>query len=109
MVVSDCNFFSRVRGVTRSLDLYVLFVDRCCPFVIFFGQLCSVLSRFTNFDYPFGIFKLFIMTIWLKIVVKTMNVCKILLSLDRPLVEHDLRTHSEHFISRHVLLLYSFC
>jgi len=33
--------FSRVR-VPRSLDLYVFFVDRCCPFVIFFGQLCCL-------------------------------------------------------------------
>ena len=64
----------------------------------------SVLLRFTNCDYLFGIFKLFVMTIQLKIAVKTMNVCKILLSLGRPLVEQDLRTHSEHFILRHVFV-----
>ena len=40
-------------GVTRSLVLYVCFVDRCLAIVL------SVLLRYTDSDYPFGIFKLF--------------------------------------------------
>jgi hypothetical protein len=48
------SIYDKVR-VTRSLVLYVCFVDRCfCTFS--FGQ--SVL-RFMDSDYPFGIFKLF--------------------------------------------------
>jgi hypothetical protein len=46
--------------VTRSLALCVCFVDRC-PYS--FGVLAMVLSaglRFTDSDYPFGIFKLFL-------------------------------------------------
>ena len=47
--------------VTRSLVLYVYFVDRClsfCPFLL--AIVLSVLLRFTDSDYPFGIFKLFL-------------------------------------------------
>jgi len=44
--------FSGVR-VTRSLVLYVCFVDR-------WAIVLSVFLRFTDSDYPFGIFKLFI-------------------------------------------------
>jgi len=50
----------RVR-VTRSLVLYVCFVDLVCPFVLFL--LASVLSvplRYTDSDCPYGIFKLFL-------------------------------------------------
>jgi hypothetical protein len=47
--------------VTRSLMLCVCFVDRClsfCPFC--FGHCVQiVLLRFTDSDYPFGIFQLF--------------------------------------------------
>ena len=47
--------------VTRSLVLCVCFVDRClsfCPFC--FGHCVQiVLLRFTDSDYPFGIFQLF--------------------------------------------------
>jgi hypothetical protein len=48
--------FSGVR-VTRSLVLYVCFVDRCLSFCL----LAIVLSvlRYTDSDYPFGIFKLY--------------------------------------------------
>ena len=43
--------------VTRSLVLCVCFV---CPFVIFLlAIVLSVLLRYTDSDYPFGIFKLF--------------------------------------------------
>ena len=52
--------FSGVR-VTRSLFyVCVSFVDRClsiCP--VSFGH-CVVLLRFTDSDYPLGIFKLFL-------------------------------------------------
>ena len=47
--------------VPRSLDLCVCFVDRClsfCPFVL--AIVFSVLLRFTDSDYPFGIFKLYL-------------------------------------------------
>ena len=46
--------------VTRSLVLYVSFVDLCVSFRHFFGPLCSVLFRYTDSDYPFDIFKLFL-------------------------------------------------
>ena len=46
--------FSGVR-VTRSLVLYVYFVDRCLSFCTF-----SSVLRYTDSDYPFGIFKLFL-------------------------------------------------
>jgi len=46
--------------VTRSFVLCVCFVDRFCPFVPFLLTIVfSVLLRFTDSDYPFGIFKLF--------------------------------------------------
>ena len=52
--------FSGVR-VTRSLVLYVCFVDRCLSFCTFLlAIVLSVFLRFTDSDYPFGIFKLFI-------------------------------------------------
>jgi len=53
--------FSGIR-VTRSLVLCVCLVDRClCPFVLFLLTIVlSVLPRFTDSDYPFGIFKLFL-------------------------------------------------
>ena len=46
--------------VTRSLVLYVCFVDHCLPFCAFsfLAILFSVL-RYTDSDYPHGIFKLF--------------------------------------------------
>jgi hypothetical protein len=47
--------------VTRSLVLYVCFVDRCLSFCTFlFATVLSVLLRYTDSDYPFGIFKLFL-------------------------------------------------
>ena len=54
-------FFSGVR-VTRSLILCVCFIDLCLSF--FSLSLAIVLSiplRFTDSDYPFGIFNLFIL------------------------------------------------
>jgi hypothetical protein len=54
--------FSGVR-YTRSLVLYVCFVDRCLSFCTFFllAIVLSVLLRYTDSDCPFGIFKLFLM------------------------------------------------
>ena len=47
--------------VTRSLVLYVGFVDRCLSFCTFYFGHCVVCSSsiYTDSDYPFGIFKLF--------------------------------------------------
>jgi hypothetical protein len=52
--------FSGVR-VTRSLVLCVCFVDRCLSICTFFllAIVLSVLLRYTDSGYPFGIFKLF--------------------------------------------------
>jgi hypothetical protein len=58
--LSSPPVFSGVR-VTRSLVLYVCFVDRCLSFCTFFWAIVlSVLLRYTDSDYPFGIFKLFL-------------------------------------------------
>ena len=61
--LSSPPVFSGIR-VTRSLAVCVSFEDRClsfCPFVLFlFAIVLSVLLRYTNYDYPFGIFKLFL-------------------------------------------------
>jgi hypothetical protein len=48
--------------VTRSLVLCVCFVDRCLSFCTFFllAIVLSVLLRYTDSDYPFCIFKLFL-------------------------------------------------
>jgi hypothetical protein len=54
--------FSGIR-VTRSLVVCVCFVDRClslCPFS--FGHCVFCLFRYTDSDYQFGIFKLFLHT-----------------------------------------------
>ena len=52
--------FSGVR-VTRSLALCVCCVDRCLFFVLFLlAIVLYVLLRYTDSDYPFGIFKLFL-------------------------------------------------
>ena len=56
--LSSPPIFSEV-CVTRSLVLCLCFVDRCLSFSTFpFAIVLSVL-RFTEFDYLFGIFKLF--------------------------------------------------
>ena len=45
--------------VTRSLVLYVCFVGHCLSFCTFLLAITlSVLLRYTDSDYPFGIFKL---------------------------------------------------
>ena len=56
--LSSPPVFSGVR-VTRSLVLCVCFVDRCLSFcTIFVAIVFSVLPRYTDSDYTFGIFKL---------------------------------------------------
>ena len=59
--LSSPMIFSGIR-VTRSLVLYVCFVDRCLSFCTFSLGHCVVCSssRYTDSDYPFGIFKLFL-------------------------------------------------
>jgi hypothetical protein len=48
-------------SVTRSLVLCVCFVNRCLSFCTFLlANVLSVLLRYTDSDYPFGIFKLFL-------------------------------------------------
>ena len=50
--------FSGIR-VTRSLVLYVCFVGHCLSFCTFLlAIVLSVLLRYTDSDFPFGIFKL---------------------------------------------------
>jgi hypothetical protein len=62
------SVFSGVRA-TRSLFLYVCFADLCLSFCTFLlAIILSVLLRYTDSDYPFGIFKLFLLLIW-KILV----------------------------------------
>ena len=46
--------------VTRSLGLYVCFVERC---TFFFWPLCCQFFFDIDSDYPFGIFKLFLQTL----------------------------------------------
>jgi hypothetical protein len=47
--------------VDRCLVLYVCFVDRCLSFCTFYsGIVLSVLLRYTDYCYPFGIFKIFL-------------------------------------------------
>jgi len=58
--LSSPPIFNGVR-VTRSLALCVCFVDRCLSFCIFSFGL-----RLTDSDYPFGILKLFLLTIAIK-------------------------------------------
>jgi hypothetical protein len=50
--------FSGVR-VTRSLVLYVCFVDRCLSFCTFLLVIVLSVLRYTDSDCPFGIFKFF--------------------------------------------------
>jgi hypothetical protein len=58
--MSSSLVFSGVR-VTRSLILCVCFVDRCLSFVLFFMAIVlSVFLRYTDSDYPFSVFKLFL-------------------------------------------------
>jgi hypothetical protein len=56
--MSSPPVFSGAR-VTRSLVLYVCFVDRCLSFCTFFLSIVLSVLRFTDSDYLFGIFKLF--------------------------------------------------
>jgi len=61
--LSSPPVFSGVR-VTRSLLLYVCFEDLCLSLCTLFllAIVLSVLLRYTDSDYPFGIFKLFLET-----------------------------------------------
>jgi hypothetical protein len=52
--------------VTRSLALCLCFVDRCLSFCTFSFGHC-VLLRYTDCDYPFGIFNFFLQNIYLLI------------------------------------------
>ena len=58
--LSSPPVFSGVR-LTRSLVFCVCFVDRCLSFCTFpfLAIMLSVHLRYTDSDYPFGIFKLF--------------------------------------------------
>jgi hypothetical protein len=57
--LSSLLVLSGVR-VTRSLFLYVCFVDHCLSFELFLLTIVlSVLLRYMDSDYPFSIFKLF--------------------------------------------------
>jgi hypothetical protein len=57
--LSSLPVFSGVR-VARSLVLCVCAIDRCLFFVLFhLAIVLSILLRFTDSDYSFGIFKLF--------------------------------------------------
>ena len=55
------SVFSEGR-VTRSLICYMClgFVDRSLSFCLFFAIVLSVLLRFPDSDYPFGIFNFFL-------------------------------------------------
>ena len=56
--LSSPPVFSGVR-VTRSLVLYICLEIVVCPFVLFLlAIVLSVLLRYTDSGYPFGIFKL---------------------------------------------------
>jgi hypothetical protein len=59
--MSSTPVLNVVHGI-RSLALYVCLTDRCLSFCAFFflAIMLSVLLRYTNSDYSFGIFKLFI-------------------------------------------------
>ena len=60
MILCSPPVFSGV-PVSRSLGLYISFVDRCFSFCTFsFGHGLVVLLRYTDSDYPFGISKLFL-------------------------------------------------
>jgi hypothetical protein len=62
-IPSSPSVFSGVR-VTRSLVLYVCFVDRCLSFCTFsFGHCAVCSSSIYDSDYSFRIFKLFLIII----------------------------------------------
>jgi hypothetical protein len=58
-LMTPLTLISGVR-VTRSLVLCVCLVDRCFSFSTFFLliMVLSVLLRYRDYDYPFGIFEL---------------------------------------------------
>jgi hypothetical protein len=74
--MSSPPVFSWVR-VTRSLVLCVCFVHRCLSFSFFLlAIVLSVLLRFTDSDYSFCIFKLFLFTITLFLVLWALSTDK---------------------------------
>jgi hypothetical protein len=67
VVICDTDVLCFVTGVrvTRSLVLYICFVDRCLSFCTFLlAIVLSVLLQYTDSDYPFGIFKFFLLKQW---------------------------------------------
>jgi hypothetical protein len=58
LLESSPPVFSGVR-VTRSLVLYVCFVDNCLSFCPFHLAIVLSVLRITDSDYSFGIYKLF--------------------------------------------------
>ena len=87
--LSSPPVFSGVR-VTRSLVLYICFVDRCLSFVPFLlAIVLSVLLQYTDSDSPFGIFHLFLLSLMESIVeiISTMKQIVELTSIIKSTVE----------------------
>ena len=63
--LSSPPVFRGVR-VTRSLAVCVCFVDRCLSFCTFSLAIVLSVLRYTDSDYPFGIFKLFLNNMTIK-------------------------------------------
>ena len=76
--------FSGVR-VTLSLVLCACFVDRYLSFCAFFlfAIVLSVLRRFTDSHYPFGIFKLFFLNIYIYQEGNMANLCELCIAGDQ--------------------------
>ena len=90
--LSSLPVFSGVR-VTRSLVLYICFVDRCLSFCLFLLVIVlSVLLRSTESDYTFGIFTLFLTSFVHRSVTETWHKCSL----------HTVRSHkcSLHTVRR---------
>ena len=96
----DLHPFSGVR-VTRSLVLYVCFVDRCLSF-FFLAIVLSVLLGYTDSDYPFGVFKLFLLS---NLFCRSVNVMDMLNSAPRRKRSHD-HGHYASLMLRDVFLNY---
>jgi hypothetical protein len=59
--LSSPSVFSEVH-VTQSLVLCVCFVDRCLSLCTFLLAIVLSVLRYTDSDYPFGVFKLFLLS-----------------------------------------------
>ena len=78
--LSSPPVFSGIR-VTRSLVLYICFVDRCLSFVLFLlAIVLSVLLQYTDSDSPFGIFKLFFLSL-MESIVEIISIMKSIVEL----------------------------